>query len=205
MKQQKEDIIAFASQRQAATNSHIDSVVAEVNKLMDGFKASTKLDWERHSASVVSSFNKSITMCSDLGVKVANHINESNGAAQTWAEDVNTSLETARHENSVQFGTLRDTVLTHGSHVDGIACKLARNIEKTSAELDSVGTQLDSNVTEISVNMQQFPKVMDAGQVDMHVMRDAMNRSAAEKAKVGRHSYPLARPLPLSFILNSHF
>ncbi len=184
MKQQKEDVVAFASERQAATNSHIDSVVAEVNKLMNGFKTSTKLDWERHSASIVSGFDKSITMFNDLGVKVDNHIEESKGAAKTWAANVNTSLETDRHENSARFGALRDTVKMHGSYIDGIACKFACSIEEASTELDTIATQLDSNVTEIAVNMQQFPKAMDARQADIHATKETMNRTAMEKAKV---------------------
>ncbi len=184
LKQQKEDIITFASQRQAATGSHIDSVVAEVNKLMNGFKASTKLDWERHSSSVLSDFDKSITMFDDFGVKIANHIEESNGVAQTWAADVNTSLETARHENSARFGTLRDTVITHGSSVDGVTCKLACNTKKARTELDTIAAQLDSNVTEIAVNMQQFPKAIDECQADMNAMRETMNRTIVKSSKV---------------------
>ncbi len=184
LKQQKEDVMAFALQRQAATNSHIDSVVAEVNELMNGFKASTKLDWERHSASIVSGFDKSITMFNDLGVQVDHRIEESKGAAKTWAADVNTSLEIDRHENSARFSSLRDTVNMHGSYIDGVACKLACNIAETSTELDTIASELHSDVDEIAVNMQQFPKAMDAGQADIHSTKEAMNRTAVEKAKV---------------------
>ncbi len=182
--QQKEDIMAYVAQRQAATDRHIDSVVAEVNKLMTGFKDSTKLDWERRSSNITSDFEKSITAFDDFGVKIANHIEESNNIAQARVADINTSLETARHEHSGRFGALRDAILTHGHSVGSVTCKLACNTEKTKTELDAIAAKLDSNVTEIAQSTQQFPKAVNKCQANMDAVMETMNCTITKSLKV---------------------